>query len=142
MSAHRALITTLLPAIPLNVIVAWPVMRLCRVLLRPARASIEPGTWRSGPVPSPPYGEERSSSRRFLPRDPKAQEPYRLTPGLALRVGVLGAIALVVFGTLFFRLWSLQILSGATYLATAQDNQLRTIRVEAPRGAILDRDGR
>ena len=48
----------------------------------------------------------------------------------------------VVFGTLFFRLWSLQILSGATYLATAQDNQLRTIRVEAQRGAILDRDGR
>jgi rod shape-determining protein MreD len=34
-SAHRALLTTLLPAIPLNVLVAWPVIRLCRALLRP-----------------------------------------------------------------------------------------------------------
>src|SRR5262249_8251137 len=33
-SAHRALITTWLPSIPLNVLVGWPVMRLCRTLLR------------------------------------------------------------------------------------------------------------
>ena len=43
---------------------------------------------------------------------------------------------------LFFRLWSLQILSGDTYLAAAQGNQLRTIRLEAPRGTILDHRGR
>ncbi len=43
---------------------------------------------------------------------------------------------------LFFRLWSLQVLSGDTYLAAAQGNQLRTIRIEAPRGTILDRRGR
>ena len=36
-SAQRALVTTLLPAIPLNVIVAWPVSRLCRALLRQLR---------------------------------------------------------------------------------------------------------
>jgi rod shape-determining protein MreD len=36
-SAHRALITTLLPAIPLNMLVAWPLQRLCRALLRPPR---------------------------------------------------------------------------------------------------------
>ncbi len=34
-SAHRALISTLLPAVPLNLIVAWPVSRLCRRLLNP-----------------------------------------------------------------------------------------------------------
>jgi rod shape-determining protein MreD len=34
-SAHRALITTLLPAVPLNVVLAWPVNRLCRAILRP-----------------------------------------------------------------------------------------------------------
>ena len=39
---------------------------------------------------SAPYGEPRSPSTRFLPPDPKVQEPYRLRPGLALRVGVLG----------------------------------------------------
>ena len=43
---------------------------------------------------------------------------------------------------LFFRLWSLQVLSGDTYLAAAQGNQLRTIRIEAPRGTILDRNGK
>ena len=88
------------------------------------------------------YGERRTPSRRFLPPDPKVQEPYRLTPGLALRVGVLGALALGMFGLLFFRLWSLQVLSGERYLEAAQDNQLRTVRVPAPRGVILDRNGR
>ena len=88
------------------------------------------------------YGERRTPSRRFLPPDPKVQEPYLLTPGLALRVGVLGALALGMFGLLFFRLWSLQVLSGERYLEAAQDNQLRTVRVPAPRGVILDRNGR
>jgi penicillin-binding protein 2 len=88
------------------------------------------------------YDERRSPSDRFLPHDPKVREPYRLTPGLALRVGVLGALALVVFAILFFRLWSLQVLSGDDYLNAAQNNQLRLVRVEAPRGPILDRDGR
>ncbi len=91
---------------------------------------------------NPPYGEARTPSSRFLPPDPAVEAPYRLTPGLALRVGVLGVIALLVFAVLFFRLWSLQVLSGDTYLAAAQGNQLRTIRIEAPRGTILDRDGK
>jgi penicillin-binding protein 2 len=70
------------------------------------------------------------------------QEPFRLTPKLALRVAVLGAIALAVFAVLFLRLWSLQVLAGESYLDAAQNNQLRTIRVEAPRGPIVDRQGR
>ncbi len=88
------------------------------------------------------YGERRLESDRFLPHDPKVREPYRLTPPLALRVGVLGAFALAVFAVLFFRLWSLQVLSGDDYLNAAQNNQLRLVRVEAPRGPILDREGR
>jgi len=89
-----------------------------------------------------PYGEPRASSSRFLPPDPGVEAPYRLTPGLAFRVGILGIVALAVFAVLFFRLWSLQVLSGDTYLAAAQGNQLRTIRLEAPRGTILDRNGK
>ena len=89
-----------------------------------------------------PYGERRNTSTRFLPPDPGVEAPYRLTPGLALRVGILGVVALMVFAVLFFRLWSLQVLSGDTYLAAAQGNQLRTIRIEAPRGTILDRNGK
>ena len=89
-----------------------------------------------------PYGESRSSSSRFLPPDPGVEAPYRLTPGLAFRVGLLGIVALVVFTVLLFRLWSLQVLSGDSHLAQAQGNQKRTIRIEAPRGTIVDRRGR
>ncbi|MCS7007451.1 MAG: penicillin-binding protein 2 [Thermoleophilia bacterium] len=93
-------------------------------------------------MPSSPYEERRLSSRRFLPPDPRVQEPHRLTPQLALRVAILGVLTLLVFGVLFVRLWSLQVLSGDDYLRAAQNNQLRLIRLEAPRGPILDRNGR
>ncbi len=88
------------------------------------------------------YGERRSPSRRFLPPDPRVAEPYRFTPQLALRIGVLAALALIIFAILFLRLWALQVLSGDRYLNAAQNNQLRTIQVEAARGSILDRRGR
>lgn len=88
------------------------------------------------------WGERRSSSRRFLPADPRVTEPYRFTPQLALRVGVLGAVALAVFAVLVLRLWALQVLSGDRYLVAAQANQVRTLRVEAPRGTIVDRNGK
>jgi penicillin-binding protein 2 len=88
------------------------------------------------------YHERRAASERFLPPDPRVREPYRLTPALALRVGILGAVALLLFALLFLRLWSLQVLSGDEYLNAAQNNQLRLVRVEAPRGPILDRRGR
>jgi len=83
----------------------------------------------------------RPGSNRFLPPDPRVAEPYRFTPQLALRLGILGAVALVVFGILFFRLWALQVLSGPQYLQAALDNQLRSVRLEAQRGEILDRNG-
>jgi penicillin-binding protein 2 len=79
---------------------------------------------------------------RFLPRDPRVEGPYRMTPQSALRLGILGAVVLFAFAVLFFRLWALQVLSGERYLVAAQNNQLRTIRVEAPRGPILDYRGR
>jgi penicillin-binding protein 2 len=83
----------------------------------------------------------RVDSRRFLPPDPNAQEPYRLTPKLALRVGLLGTLAIAVFATLFLRLWSLQVLNGEQLLRASQNNQLRDVRIQAPRGPILDRNG-
>jgi penicillin-binding protein 2 len=84
----------------------------------------------------------RSPRTRFLPRDPRVEGPYRMTPQLALRLGILGAVVLFAFAVLFFRLWALQVLSGDRYLVAAQNNQLRTIRIEAPRGPILDYRGR
>ena len=83
-----------------------------------------------------------SGSRPFLPPSPGVAEPFRLTPQLALRIAILGGIAVTVFGVLFFRLWALQVLSGPQYLHAALNNQLRSVPLEAPRGPILDRDGR
>ena len=65
-----------------------------------------------------------------------------ITPQLAWRVAVIGGFALVMFAIIFFRLWYLQILSGDKYLADANDNRIREIKVQAPRGEIVDRDGR
>jgi penicillin-binding protein 2 len=79
---------------------------------------------------------------RFLPGDPRVEEPYRLTPQLAFRIAVLGFLALAVFAALFVRLWALQVLSGDRYLAQANDNRVRTLSLEAPRGPIVDRNGR
>ena len=84
----------------------------------------------------------RPKPRTFLPGDPRVEEPYRLTPQLAFRIGILGAFALAAFALLFLRLWALQVLSGEDYLRAARDNQLRQVRVEAARGQIVDRRGR
>jgi penicillin-binding protein 2 len=65
-----------------------------------------------------------------------------LTPQLAFRVAIIGGIALVAFAVIFFRLWFLQVLSGDKYLAEANDNRVREIKVQAPRGEIVDREGR
>ncbi|MDQ2939700.1 MAG: penicillin-binding protein 2, partial [Actinomycetota bacterium] len=64
-----------------------------------------------------------------------------MSSGFALRVAILGGAALVMFAVIFFRLWYLQVLSGDKYLAEANNNRIREIRVTAPRGEILDRNG-
>jgi penicillin-binding protein 2 len=73
----------------------------------------------------------------YLPGDKR----MIVTPSLALRVAILGGIALVLFAIIFFRLWYLQVLSGDKYLAQANDNRVREVKVEAPRGQIVDRNG-
>jgi penicillin-binding protein 2 len=65
-----------------------------------------------------------------------------LTPQLAVRVAIIGGVALVAFAVIFFRLWYLQVLSGDKYRAEANNNRIREIKVQAPRGEIVDREGR
>ncbi len=60
----------------------------------------------------------------------------------AFRIAILSGIALVAFAAIFFRLWYLEILSGDEYRVQAQNNRVREITVQAPRGRILDREGR
>jgi penicillin-binding protein 2 len=83
-------------------------------------------------------------SRRARVEEPDAEqtvvEPYRLTPKLARRVALLGGLVVIGFAALVGRLWALQVLAGPHYAARAQANQVRSVRVEAPRGQIVDRN--
>jgi penicillin-binding protein 2 len=65
----------------------------------------------------------------------------QMSSGFALRVTLIGGLGVVLFAVLFFRLWYLQVLSGDKYLAEANNNRTREIRVSAPRGEVLDRNG-
>jgi penicillin-binding protein 2 len=42
---------------------------------------------------------------------------------------------------IFLRLWYLQVLSGDHYVAQANNNRVREIKIPAPRGKIVDRNG-
>jgi penicillin-binding protein 2 len=71
------------------------------------------------------------------PRDPRVP----VSPQLALRVAIIGGVAMAIFGVIFFRLWYLQVLSGEQYVQQANANRVRDLPVAAPRGQILDREG-
>ncbi|HZV76010.1 MAG TPA: penicillin-binding protein 2 [Conexibacter sp.] len=64
-----------------------------------------------------------------------------ITPQLAMRVAILGGVALAMFAIVFFRLWFLQVLSGEQYLAQASTNRVRDVMIQAPRGEMIDRTG-
>jgi penicillin-binding protein 2 len=55
---------------------------------------------------------------------------------------VLGVLVLSLVITLLARLWYIQVLAAPTYRQAALDNQVRDIVTEAPRGEILDDQGR
>ncbi len=80
--------------------------------------------------------------RRDRPiRTGRRDKPIIQLPSIALRVAVIVGIAAVMFGIVFFRLWFLQILSGQEFVAQANDNRLKSVKVVAPRGPIVDRNG-
>jgi len=70
-------------------------------------------------------------------RDPRVP----VSPQLALRVAIVGGLAMVLFGVIFFRLWFLQVLSSEQYVAQANANRARELPIPAPRGEILDSEG-
>jgi penicillin-binding protein 2 len=71
------------------------------------------------------------------PREPRLPVP----PNMALRVAILGGLAMAMFAIIFFRLWFLQVLSGEQYVAQANANKVRELPIVAPRGQIFDREG-
>ncbi len=89
----------------------------------------------------------RSSSRidtvNWTPRYTRpADSSGRLPANSPIRIAFLGVLVLGLFAIVFFRLWYLQVLSGDEYLVKATENSVREIKVEAPRGEIIDRGGR
>ncbi len=84
----------------------------------------------------------RDPSRRDRPiRTGRRDKPIIQLPSIALRVAVIMGLAVVMFGIVFFRLWFLQILSGQEFVAQANDNRLKSVKIAAPRGNIVDRKG-
>ncbi len=77
----------------------------------------------------------------MAPQSPLEERRPAITPQLALRVAMLGGIAFTLFAIVFFRLWFLQVLSGEEYVSQARENRVRKVKVEAPRGDIVDRNG-
>jgi penicillin-binding protein 2 len=58
------------------------------------------------------------------------------------RLYALMAFFLLAFGLLGLRAWQLQVLEHEKYALRSQGNYLKTERIPAPRGRILDRKGR
>ena len=59
-----------------------------------------------------------------------------------LRLSMLGIVVFALFASLFARLWYLQVMASDEFQVAAQSNRIRTVPVEAPRGRILDRNGK
>src|SRR5215216_4320283 len=93
----------------------------------PPGAQLRPGPW---------------SHRAVMYLRTPESDPERRTSLLALRISILTGLAIAIFSVLFLRLWYVQILSGDKYRTEANDNRIREIRVQAPRGDILDRNGK
>src|SRR5271156_1317916 len=57
------------------------------------------------------------------------------------RYTYLYGIIIVVFLTLFIRLWFLQIIKGSEFKRFSEQNQIKEDKVPAPRGMLMDRNG-
>ena len=59
-----------------------------------------------------------------------------------LRLSILGVVVFSLFAALFARVWFLQVMAADQYEQVTTENRLRVIPEEAPRGRILDAQGR
>jgi penicillin-binding protein 2 len=75
-------------------------------------------------------------------RTGRRDKPVIQLPSIAMRVAIMVGIAVVLFSIILFRLWFLQVLSGQQFLAQANNNRLRSVKIAAPRGLIVDRFGK
>jgi len=74
--------------------------------------------------------------------DPGARLGSGSDATLESRLPFLMALVVLTFTLFALRLFQLQILRGAEFEGIAQGNAVRLVRLEAPRGDIVDREGR
>src|ERR1700757_1471240 len=60
----------------------------------------------------------------------------------AIRLTAVQYIILVIFLILAYGLWRLQVMQSDFYASLAEKNRVRNVPILAPRGKILDREGR
>ncbi|MDJ0789623.1 MAG: penicillin-binding protein 2 [Myxococcota bacterium] len=63
-------------------------------------------------------------------------------PRLEGRLRLAGGFVLLVFAIFGLRLFQLQVVEGDELRRRSEENSIRTLRLQAPRGEILDREGR
>src|SRR5881398_2584743 len=91
--------------------------------------------------PRPPGAPTRAPSGTVATTNTAAVRMPANSSGRPSRTSTSSRIALVLFAVVFFRLWYLQVLSGDQYVSQANQNQVREVRIQAPRGDIVDRNG-
>jgi penicillin-binding protein 2 len=60
----------------------------------------------------------------------------------AIRLTAVQYLVLAIFLVLAYRLWQLQVMQSDKYAQLAEQNRIRNVPILAPRGKILDREGR
>jgi penicillin-binding protein 2 len=66
----------------------------------------------------------------------------RSEPSRVVRTGVLSILVVVAFLILIARLAYLQLYLGDTFRAMSEENRIRLVKIQAPRGVLMDRHGR
>jgi hypothetical protein len=87
-------------------------------------------------------------SRPVFPRSRPLVEPISRadagffgSAGFYVRVSIFGALALLLFGILGLRLWSLEVIQGPRYAVAAKQQTFRFVNLPTARAPIVDRDG-
>jgi penicillin-binding protein 2 len=83
--------------------------------------------------------QARESARDLLPPDALAARPDRDD---AVKVTIFQYVTVTVFLFLLTGFWDLQVRNHGFYKERAEANEIKSVPILAPRGKILDRDGR
>ena len=89
-------------------------------------------------------GKSRARPLRMRPRRSVnvaalVASPEEVPSRPRVRMRVVGAIVLVLFGLMALRLWDLQVINRHAYVSAVNQNDLRAVTIPAPRGLIVDR---